>query len=319
MTRVAYVGGWGRSGSTLLDRILGRVPGFVSVGELRMIWRRGLVLNASCGCGESFAECPFWQGVGRRAYGGWDRVDVDEVISLRQSLDRGWSTPALASPFRPRGSAGRVARYAGYLGPLYRAIAEEAGASVVVDSSKLPSHAVLVRQVRSVDLRVVHLVRDPRGVAYSWQKDVVKDPSTGEKMLRYRPWSAAVRYDVYNALTGLLRHQGIPYLRVRYEDLVAEPARTVGRIATFFDPGVTDLAFIDGSQVTLGVDHIMGGNPIRFTQGPTTIRQDESWKERLPSIDRAWVTALTVPMLVRYGYPIRVDGAAAGHEARASG
>ncbi|WP_420910932.1 sulfotransferase [Thermus thermophilus] len=35
--KVVFIGGYGRSGSTLLDRMLGQVEGFVSVGELRHI------------------------------------------------------------------------------------------------------------------------------------------------------------------------------------------------------------------------------------------------------------------------------------------
>jgi len=312
-TRVAYVGGWGRSGSTLLDRILGRVPGFVSVGELRMIWRRGLVGNATCGCGRAFRDCPFWTEVGERAYGGWDTVDVDEVMRLRNSLDRGWSTLALASPVLPGSWSSRLARYEGYLSPLYASIAETAGASVVVDSSKLPSHAFILRRMDGVDPRVIHLVRDARGVAFSWQKDVVKDPNTGEKMIVYRPWSAAVRYDLYNAMTSFLRTAGLPYQRVRYEDLVASPEPTVRRIVEHVAPEASpDLSFIDGDTVALGVDHTVGGNPMRFTQGAMQIRRDESWRTKLPSSDRAWVSALTAPWLARYGYRVRGSQVAPG-------
>jgi hypothetical protein len=312
-TRVAYVGGWGRSGSTLLDRILGRVSGFVSVGELRMIWRRGLVGNATCGCGSAFRDCPFWTEVGDRAYGGWDRIDVDEVMRLRNSLDRGWTTLALASPVLPRSWTARLARYEEHLAPLYRAIAETAGASVVVDSSKLPSHAFILRRMPTVDPRVIHLVRDARGVAYSWQKDVVKDPNTGERMIVYRPWSAALRYDLYNAMTSFLRTAGVPYIRVRYEDLVASPEAIVRDIVGHVWPeGAPDLSFIDGDTVALGVDHILGGNPMRFRQGPVEIRRDESWRAKLPAADRAWVSALTAPWLARYGYPVRGDGEATG-------
>ena len=310
-TRVAYVGGWGRSGSTLLDRILGRVPGFVSVGELRMIWRRGLVGDATCGCGSAFRACPFWTEVGELAYGGWDAVDVSEVMRLRNSLDRGWSTLALASPVLPSSWTSRLARYEDYLAPLYSSIASVAGASVVVDSSKLPSHAFILRRMDGVDPRVIHLVRDARGVAYSWQKDVVKDPNTGEKMIVYRPWSAAARYDLYNAMTSFLRTAGVPYLRVRYEDLVASPEPTVRRIVEHVRPeDVPDLSFIDGDTLALGVDHTVGGNPMRFTQGPMQIRRDESWRTKLPAGDRAWVTALTAPWLARYGYRVRDEAPA---------
>ncbi len=305
-TRVAYVGGWGRSGSTLLDRILGRVAGFVSVGELRMIWRRGLALNARCGCGEAFDACPFWAAVGERAFGGWDRIDVDEVLQLRNSVDRGWSTFALASPVLPAGFRRRLERYEGFVAPLYRAIAETAGASVVVDSSKLPSHAMILRRTDAIDARIVHLVRDARGVAHSWQKDVVKDPASGERMLVYRPWSAAARYDLYNGMTTLVGALGVPYLRVRYEDLVRDPIDTVRAVVAHVDPGADpDLSFIEEESVVLGVDHTVGGNPMRFSSGALEIHRDEAWLTGLPPRDRTWVSVLTAPLLAAYGYPLR--------------
>jgi hypothetical protein len=55
--RVLYIGGWGRSGSTLLDLILGQAPGVFSAGEVREIWQSGLVENRPCGC-----ERPFRSG-----------------------------------------------------------------------------------------------------------------------------------------------------------------------------------------------------------------------------------------------------------------
>ena len=44
---VLYIGGWGRSGSTLLAHVLAEVPGFVSVGELRYVWQGGLRATSS--------------------------------------------------------------------------------------------------------------------------------------------------------------------------------------------------------------------------------------------------------------------------------
>src|SRR3712207_200886 len=51
---------------------------------------------------------------------------------------------------------------------LYRAIQKVSGAAVIVDSSKRSTYAVLLSLLPFADLRVVHLVRDSRAVAYSW-------------------------------------------------------------------------------------------------------------------------------------------------------
>jgi len=66
---VVYVAGSGRSGSTILERVLGQMPGFVNVGELIDLYRRPPE-GERCGCGLAFTACPFWLGVGKRAFGG---------------------------------------------------------------------------------------------------------------------------------------------------------------------------------------------------------------------------------------------------------
>jgi len=67
ITDVAYIGGAGRSGSTVLALLLGKVQGFFPVGGVNSLWERGLLQNYLCGCGVHFRECPFWNEVGREA------------------------------------------------------------------------------------------------------------------------------------------------------------------------------------------------------------------------------------------------------------
>lgn len=67
---VLYIGAFGRSGSTILGQVLGRMPGFVNVGEAWQVWQRGLRENERCGCGQPFRSCEFWSAVGDEAFGG---------------------------------------------------------------------------------------------------------------------------------------------------------------------------------------------------------------------------------------------------------
>src|SRR5260370_24563179 len=68
---VIYIAGSGRSGSTLLERTLGEISGFVNVGELIDLFRRTVFQGERCGCGQNFCDCSFWAGVGKRAFIGW--------------------------------------------------------------------------------------------------------------------------------------------------------------------------------------------------------------------------------------------------------
>ncbi len=230
--RVLYIGGWGRSGSTLLDLILGQAPGVFSAGEVREIWQSGLVENRPCGCERPFRDCSFWQAVGDAGFGGWDRVPLDEILRLRYSLDRPWSFPALPLRHLVNPIGAQVEAYTGTLQRLYAAIAEVSGASVIVDSSNLPSHAFLLRTMPGIDLRLIHLVRDSRAVAYSWSKHVEKRKSTGPSasLPRYDVGSSSLRWLLYNGLTQTLRPLHVPYAFARYEDLVDAPRDEVGRL-----------------------------------------------------------------------------------------
>src|SRR4029078_12568053 len=94
---------------------------------------------------------------------------------------------------------------------LYLGIHEATGAEVVVDSSKIPTYAMLLRRIPAVDLRIVRLVRAPRGVVHSWQRRVARpDGPEGDEMLRYATLPAAARYVAYNGLTHAVR-AGLPY------------------------------------------------------------------------------------------------------------
>src|SRR3712207_4624499 len=95
---VLYLGGLGRSGTTVLERVLGELPGACSVGELVHLWQRGVLDDETCGCGEPFSRCPFWSEVGRRAFGGWDPALAARMEELRPRVDRTRFIPKLIAP-----------------------------------------------------------------------------------------------------------------------------------------------------------------------------------------------------------------------------
>lgn len=49
-------------------------------------------------------------------------------------------------------------------------------------------------------------------------------------------------------------------------------------------------------------NHIVAGNPSRFTTGSVTLRVDDEWRSRLPRRDQLLVQLATGPLMMRYGY-----------------
>ena len=302
---VLYVGGCQRSGSTLLDRIMSQVPGHVSAGEVVHLWVRGLSADELCGCGEPFHDCPFWSEVGRVGFGGWENLPSEAVVELQKRVDRNRYIPFMLFPWLSRRYQRDLTRYTSLLERLYRSIAA-VGGGVVVDSSKHASTAFLLRRVPSVQVLVIHLIRDSRGVTFSLSKRVPR-PEVVEGdafMHRAAPWRSAVEWMAFNGLFHMLRMTGTPILRARYEELVLDPVRIVRAVLTAeARPGdAADLDFIEGSTISLDVDHTVAGNPMRFEHGRFPLRLDEAWRGSMATRDRRTTTLMTWPLLAAYGY-----------------
>ena len=304
--KVAYIGGLGRSGSTLLDRMLGQLPGFFSAGEIRDLWQRGLVENRLCGCGTAFRECPFWTQVGFEAFGGWDQIDVREVLALSRAVDRHRKIPFLLAPSMWPPFRRRLAEFMAYLDPLYRAIHQVGGTRVIVDSSKAPSTAFVLRRMSSLDLRLVHLIRDSRGVAYSWNKRVIRPDTPGKTvyMHRYQPARIGLRWITRNIQMEALGRLGTPEVRVRYESAVTAPVEEIERVVAMLGEDVNseEFGFISKGRVRLTVNHTVMGNPVRMHLGTLQLRLDDEWRSAMSSRQRTIVSFLTRPLLRRYGY-----------------
>ena len=228
-TRVLFVGGTGRSGSTVLATVLGEVPGLVAVGEVRFLWERGIVQDRLCGCGTTFAECPFWQRVLHTAFGTGDLEEtarrLHAELAERTRLRR---VPGLLAQGMPAPGP----ELAEALQRVYAAIAEVSGASVIVDSSKLPTYAALLGGLPEVDLQVLHLVRDPRAAAHSWRRRK-HQPDLGASALMERRGAAksAALWRIWNStLERWCRDRGVDHRLENYESFVADPPGETRRI-----------------------------------------------------------------------------------------
>jgi hypothetical protein len=298
---VIFVGGLGRSGTTLLERLLGEIPGVTPLGEVVHLWARGIQADEPCGCGQPFSECPFWGKVGDRAFGRWRPSQASRLLELRAKVDRTRRIPGLLLGLISRGlisGEAELTEYVSAYARLYAAAAEISAGHVVVDSSKHASLACCL--ATAMDLRVVHVVRDPRAVASSWRRKV-RRPEDGRPMTQWKPVRTAIHWMAQNLAFEMLRRAGAHVVRVRHEDLVKQPAETLRDVAARLGlpHSAEALGFIDRGHARFGVAHTVSGNPMRFAVGSVEFRERRA---ALPFRQRWLVTALTLPLLLLYGY-----------------
>jgi hypothetical protein len=310
LTDVLYLVGWGRSGTTIVENILNAYDGIFSAGELHYLWERGFVEGRRCGCGQLVAECPLWNEVLGVAYGP-RRPDPKQVVALQQRRARIRHTRRLCD----RELDPDTHEYRDLLARLYTAIAKVTRARLIVDSSKRPpGAAMLTRMQPEITGYLLHVVRDPRAVAYSWNR-LIRQPDRVDPaavLNRHGSLNSTVHWLVWNRLAEYVA-QAYPATRqrrLRYEDFVADPYPTIRAVLDFVGyPGLdgpSDGPFVDATTVRLAANHTISGNPRRFDTGDVPISRDDAWRRQQAAVPRLVASLTSLPLQRRYGYPMWV-------------
>ncbi len=297
--RVIYIVSTGHSGSTLLELLLGALPGVIDVGEIHELPIQVGLPERTCGCGVHCTACPFW--------GPLIQAHAQDFLAPDSPVRKFLRSDRHAPFFQWRHLLGLVAGKAPAAAELadferanialLRAVLARAAttgpAGCVLDSSKLFYRLYWLTHCAGLEVRPIHLVRDPRGFVASMIRRKSGRLARGRHAFRM-----SVRYVLENLLIERALHTaGTPALRLRYEDLASAPHPTLERLATWlglpYDPGIVDCF----REV---VQHGVSGNEMRFRSD--RIRLDERWKRELSGPLKRLVTLLTLPAAARYGY-----------------
>jgi hypothetical protein len=297
-----YIASSGRSGSTLLELLIGAHSQLWTLGEFYVLPFALELSDKPCGCGTMVKDCPFWrpilddsrvadrgQSIGRFR----DGYDVGRLLQFRE-LPYIWS--------RKSGGPGRQAEVeqfgndnARVLSAVLKQAREVKGPQVnwLIDASKSPYRLLWLKQCSHFNLRVIHLVKDPRAFVYSISKE--DDGS----MSRTRIARATFRWNAENYFFDRLfatRFGDEEVMRIQYEELARNPESVVQRI---FDWLVVPY---EGNVLGefRGVNHGIAGNPMRHRKGG--IKPDEKWREALSPAAQRLVRCVSSGLARKYGY-----------------
>jgi hypothetical protein len=314
--KVLSVVGAGRSGTTILASILDEVDGVVSAGETRWLWERGVREQRPCGCGRAPTDCPVWSQVIDRtldSLGEGPVRGVDGIVAAQREVARRASYPRVLRSIgaSPTGWTA-LDTVRDVTASVYTGLARATGAHLLVDISKRPLDAAVVAGLDQIDHYVLHIVRDPRAVVNSWRRAKTFTAGGKSHTMGTRGMLSTIRRWTGNSLAAeALRRQVPPdhWLHLRYEDFATDPRGAVSRILAFLHED-GHAPFVGASSVTLTPNHIVAGNPSRFTTGQVDIHVDAGWRRSMSRRDQWLTAALTLPLMLRYGYlsPWRGNG-----------
>jgi hypothetical protein len=308
--KVLSVVGAGRSGTTVLASILGEYEGFASVGELRWLWQRGLREGRPCACGKSPDECDLWSEVAVKCLGpvGPARTaKVQEIVSAQRELlrmdNRIRAIRSVGRPGYGEWAALQTVRHAST--SACHAFAAATGAHVVIDTSKRALDAAMLTSRDGIEQYVLHVVRDPRAVVHSWRNAKSFEVDGETHTMGTRRLVGTVRRWWWSSLAAELLERRVPetrWLRMRYEDFARNPEQAMGDVLALLGESPRNSPFESSHTVTLGDNHMVAGNPSRFTLGSVPIRADERWRDQMPRRDQRTIALTTRPLMARYGY-----------------
>jgi hypothetical protein len=304
---MAYILSASHSGSTLLAMLLGAQPRAYTVGELRAPSLADTDAYC-CSCGEKIKQCPFWarvtQAMERKGIRGFDITNASTSIYKAPSrYARRLLAPMARGPLLEGArdlALGLSPAWPGHLEEVQRrnlalveVLQELAGAEIIIDSSKSVLHLKYLLKNPRLDIKIIWLVRDGRGVATSLIRHGLKRATPAETMAEAaREW----RRSNESAECLLRRLPSSQWIRVQYEDLCRSAETTLGGICQFLG--------LDSKSVSLDFrsrqQHVLG-NEMRL-KSTTEIQLDERWRKQLTQDDLEVFEKVAGRMNRQYGY-----------------
>ena len=292
------------TGSTLLGTLLNEHPECASIGAATGLIRRTDLTTYRCSCGALFRECEFWRDIAERTRTLGHPVNVFETNfwnthlrlvrnrALNFVLARSLGSDALnrardAVIWKVPSARERIGRMGWNSWSLATAVLERTGKRVFVDTARDHQRPKYLSRLPMFDLKVVHLVRDPRGNVASIMKHTGVDVAT-----------AARQWQHVNVEAERIRPYLPPerWLSLRYEALCADPAAVLDRIADFLGVRRVRMEGFDGGTPR----HIIG-NKMRM-KGVSEIREDLSWQTTLTPSDLATIARVAGRTSRSFGY-----------------
>jgi len=298
--KIIYIAGAGRSGSTLLEKLLNQVNEIISIGEINCLWYKTIKENLLCACSKKINQCPFWNDVFYEAFGGFKNIELDKIIKLQLSVSRMRFLPFLILPsIRTTEYSINLKEYLQLLEKLYESIYKISKKSFIVDSSKVPPHAFVLCNSPNIELYVIHLIRDLRAVVFSRLRKKLHQKVDNKKvyMIRKSVPSSILEWYSYNLTFFAFRNKFKKYKIVLYEELIKNPKRVLKSILNWLGINKYSLDFFKSENIVFfDKYHSVYGNPIRFKNGEVEIKLDDEWRKALPFYYKSFLKLISFPM-----------------------
>lgn len=306
---IIYIAGYGRSGSTLLERLLQCQPSVHACGEMTNFFKIYGSPSSTCSCGHSLEKCEFWGGIAEELFHqGFSTQAFPYYSRIQKKREAYWSHGGSFFPSKYHNM------YANFMQPFCDAVVNQSsGNKTLIDSSKT-AYSTLYRPLAisllgKYRVGVIHLVRDCRGVA--WSKIKGRNPTMENTITKNGPLpvtSAMLGWSFSNIAADRLKYRigRSNYYLLRYEDFVEKPIQSLKKLGAFFQINLDESINVaqkamEAPGVQLPQMHQLAGNRMRF-KTKLQIKADHDWKLNLNHHTAFWIKSILLPLFRKYGY-----------------
>lgn len=251
MKNIIFIMGAGRSGTTLLSRMLGSVDGLINVGEaLKYLHNQDFQnRNIPCGCGKTIAECEYWQNVLKK-------LNLENISEKNRALQAGSFIKLLLGI-----STNKLMEITEDYKIFFSILNN--GESIIVDASKSPSIALILKKQNDYPVTILHLIRNPIDVIASWRES--------NDYLKKKSFTTAYLAWLSRNIRAILLKSIYPTIVIDFKDLVNNPVKVFKKIG--MDTKLNEI-FIDQENISLSQQHSIAGNPVKLNSGFIKLRQN---------------------------------------------
>lgn len=303
---VVYLAGTSCCGSTLISFLLNAHPQILSIGEISPIAeaeRNGF----KCSCDVELVKCPFvlavkdliekkydipfdvahWELRHRYSKSSfWNRLMIGELGHPLLNYSRD-AVRTLIPSYRVRMNYCTRRNEA-----FIRAALEVSKKQVFFDATKIPMRIPFLQGIRGINLKVLHVVRDPRGYVSSICKKEGKSARIASQ--EWVKVNKNVEHNLYWLETG-------QWMRLRFESLCINLEKSLTLLTEFIK--VKDFASkIDNYRAK--PHHIIGNRMRLSSDGRKTVKLEEKWRLFLSKDDLEVVKSIAGSLARKYGYDI---------------
>lgn len=254
-----YIIGAGRSGTTLLDIVLGNNSNTISLGEVNRFFKRnGLPPKRK----HNSNEFLFWSKISEDIKQLLNDVSFKYFDKLFKKNE--YHTTVLKSILNNNDK-----EYIQTLNLHYSLIHENVQEETLIESSKYPVRALNLSKHLSTedfDIKFIYLKKDPVDVVSSFGKRDIEQPRKGF-------FSANLYYLMVNLLCSFaikrLKKRGNETISIKYEDLINNPEQTINKISNKLNVDLSSLISKLSTKKALNTGFLFDGNRIRLKESLT--------------------------------------------------